>query len=72
MLFKALEEHDTHSSTLNFFISFIASPSPEMQQLFATAQCLGAGGKAGSCKHSVKGTVGREDSAIHGGIWLGQ
>lgn len=43
-----------------------------MQQLFAPAQYLEAGGKGGSCKHVVKGTVGREDAAIHGGIWLGQ
>lgn len=70
MLLTVLKEYDTHSPALNYFLSFvaIASPSPEMQQLFATAQCLGAGGKGGSCKRGVKGTVGRENAAIHGGI----
>lgn len=41
-LLAALKEQDANRSALNYFIgSFIgiASPSPEMQQLFATAQC---------------------------------
>lgn len=45
-LLTALKEQDTDLSALNDFISFIgiASPSPEMQQLFATAQHFGTGG----------------------------
>lgn len=74
VLLTALKEQDTNRSALNYFVSFvgIASPSPEMQQLFATAQRFGAGGEGGSCEHGDKGTVGREDAAVRAGFWLGQ
>lgn len=73
-LLTALKEQDTNCSALNYFISFagIASPSPEMQQLFATAQRFGAEGEGGSCEHGEKGTMEREDAVVYPGFWLGQ
>lgn len=58
----ALKEKDTNCSALNYFISFIgiASPSPEMQQLFVTAQCCGARGEGGS------------SSMVTRGLWAGR
>lgn len=73
-LLTALKEQDTNHSALNYSVSSvgIASPSHEMQQLFATAQYFGAGGKGGSCEHGDKGAMGREDTSVRAGIWLGQ
>lgn len=72
-LLTALKEQDTDCSALNYFTNFIgiALPSPQMQQLFATAQRFGAGDEGGSCEHGDKGSVGREDAVVRAGFGWG-
>ena len=56
-LLAALEEQETNRPALNYSNA---------------ARRFGAGGTGGSCERGEEGTMGREDSEVHAGVWLGQ